>query len=71
MDLGLADRVVIVTGASRGIGRAIAQALSAEGMKLVLAARSEEAMQESQRKAAAQVIAVLNGDQPEYVVKQT
>ena len=36
-----------------------------------IAFSSEEAMQESQRKAAAQVIAVLTGDQPEYVVKQT
>jgi 3-oxoacyl-[acyl-carrier protein] reductase len=44
MELGLADRVVIVTGASRGIGRAIAQVLSAEGMRVVLAARSDEAL---------------------------
>ncbi len=40
MDLQLAGKVAIVTGASRGIGRAIAETLSAEGMKLVLAARS-------------------------------
>jgi len=46
MELELSGRVAIVTGASRGIGRAIAQALSAEGVKLVLAARSEEAMQD-------------------------
>jgi len=46
LDLELSGRVAIVTGASRGIGRAIAQALSAEGMRLVMAARSEEAMQE-------------------------
>jgi NAD(P)-dependent dehydrogenase (short-subunit alcohol dehydrogenase family) len=45
MELELSGRVAIVTGASRGIGRAIAQALSAEGMRLVLAARSGEAMQ--------------------------
>jgi len=41
MDLQLAGKVAVVTGASRGIGRAIAEELSAEGMKLVLAARSE------------------------------
>jgi 3-oxoacyl-[acyl-carrier protein] reductase len=46
VELGLAGRVAIVTGASRGIGRAIAHALSAEGMKLVLAARSGEALEE-------------------------
>jgi 3-oxoacyl-[acyl-carrier protein] reductase len=40
MDLQLAGKVAVVTGASRGIGRAIAETLSSEGMKLVLAARS-------------------------------
>ena len=40
MDLQLRGKVGIVTGASRGIGKAIAEVLSAEGMKLVLAARS-------------------------------
>ena len=40
MDLQLSNQVAIVTGASRGIGRAIAETLSAEGMKVVLVARS-------------------------------
>jgi 3-oxoacyl-[acyl-carrier protein] reductase len=48
MDLQLTNKVAIVTGASRGIGRAIAQTLSSEGMKLVLAARSLDGLKETQ-----------------------
>jgi 3-oxoacyl-[acyl-carrier protein] reductase len=36
MDLGLAGRVAIVTGASRGIGKACAAELAAEGAQVVL-----------------------------------
>ena len=39
MDLGLARKVAVVTGASRGIGRAIAMGLAAEGCRVVLCAR--------------------------------
>jgi len=40
MELNLTGKVAIITGASRGIGKSIAQILSAEGMNLALVARS-------------------------------
>lgn len=40
MDLDLKNKIAIITGASRGIGKSIAQTLSAEGVKLTLVARS-------------------------------
>ena len=42
MDLGLSGKVVLVTGGSRGIGRASALALAAEGANLAIVARGEE-----------------------------
>jgi 3-oxoacyl-[acyl-carrier protein] reductase len=41
MDLGLADRVYLVTGGGRGLGRATADVLVAEGARVVLSGRSE------------------------------
>ena len=49
MDLNLTNKVAVVTGASRGIGRAIAQTLSHEGMRLVLAARSLAGLRETEK----------------------
>ena len=42
MDLNLTDKKVMITGGSKGIGRACAQVMAAEGCKLHLAARGEE-----------------------------
>ncbi|HET8615777.1 MAG TPA: SDR family oxidoreductase [Actinomycetales bacterium] len=49
MDLGLTDRVYIVTGASRGLGWAAAEQLAAEGARLVLSSRSAEHLEERAR----------------------
>lgn len=47
MDLQLRDRVALVTGASRGIGRSIAAGLAAEGCFVSICARSEDALREA------------------------
>jgi 3-oxoacyl-[acyl-carrier protein] reductase len=46
MHLHLGEKVAIVTGASKGIGRAIAQTLAEEGMRLVVVARSQAQLEE-------------------------
>lgn len=57
VELGLVGRTAVVAGASQGIGRAIASALAAEGMRVVMLARNEERL-----RAAAAAIAAANPD---------
>ena len=45
MDLGLDGKRAIVTGGSRGIGRAVARGLALEGVDVVIAARDPEALE--------------------------
>ncbi|MDZ4278890.1 MAG: glucose 1-dehydrogenase [Dehalococcoidia bacterium] len=48
MDLGLRDKVAIVTGGSRGIGRSIALGLAGEGCHVAICARGEERLRETE-----------------------
>ena len=59
MDLGLTDRVYVVTGGARGLGRATAEVLVAEGARVVLSGRTEETLAAAGRDL---------GDQATYVV---
>ena len=55
MDLDLAGRVAIVTGASRGLGRSAVKALANEGAKVLAVARSEHDLQSLQSEHPDQV----------------
>jgi 3-oxoacyl-[acyl-carrier protein] reductase len=79
MDMGIRDRVALVTAASKGLGKAAAQGLAREGAKLSICARGEEALNstaEEIRKASgvevlAMVADVSRPDDVSRVVQQT
>jgi len=75
MDLLLSNKVAVITGASRGIGKAVAETLSAEGMEVVLVARSEselEALAKSlPNKSLVQAIDLRESDAANQVVVAT
>ena len=59
MDLGLSNHVAMISGASRGIGRAIALGLAAEGCRLSLCARGREQLEATAQEARAAGVEVL------------
>jgi 3-oxoacyl-[acyl-carrier protein] reductase len=58
MDLGIVGRVALVTASSKGLGRAAAAALSAEGAKVVLCARNGEQLRRTAESMPGEVLAV-------------
>ena len=75
MDLQLTNKVAIVTGASKGIGRAIAQTLAEEGMRLVVVARSRHQLDELAAPLGdaclVQAVDLMNPDAPSAIVAAT
>ncbi len=59
MDLGLKDKVAIVTGGSRGIGRSIALRFADEGCHIAICARGEERLRETEGELQAKGVKVV------------
>src|SRR6201999_2793122 len=47
VDLGFADATAVVSGGSKGMGRAVAEVLAADGAKVAVMARGQEALDET------------------------
>jgi len=58
MDLGISGKTALVTGASAGIGRAIAKSLAAEGVKLAVVARRRKLLETLQDEIGARLVIV-------------
>src|SRR5215217_7941968 len=78
MDLGLRGKVALVAAASKGLGRAIAEELAAEGASVVICARGEDALRTARDEIAtatgAEVLAIAGdvsrADDVESIVRQ-
>ena len=58
MELGIQGRTALVTGASMGIGRGIATALSREGVRLAVVARRRNLLEELQKELKAKLVII-------------
>jgi 3-oxoacyl-[acyl-carrier protein] reductase len=58
VELGIAGKTALVTGASAGIGRGIAKALAAEGVKLAVAARRKNLLEELQKEVGTRLVII-------------
>ena len=74
----LDNKVAIITGASKGIGKAIAKALGQQGAKIVIVSRKQEAVDETAKEFCAEGIEAIgiaahmgNSDQIKNMVSQT
>ncbi len=65
MELGLSGRTAVITGGSKGIGRAIARGLASEGVNLVLIARNAGALEKTaediRKESGVTVVAATRG----------
>ncbi len=66
MDLGLREKVAVITGGSVGIGLAVAEALAAEGVHLILCARQEQRLAKEAQRIARQFGVKTVGASPDF-----
>ena len=79
MDLGIEGRAALVVAGSRGLGRATAEALAAEGVRVMVSSRSEAALADSRRppcgppgaEVATQAADITDPDAPARLVAAT
>ena len=74
MELGIAGRTALVTGASAGIGRGIAAALAREGVRLAIVARRRDRLEALERETGGKQVVIecdfLREDAPEIIARK-